>query len=461
SENVIYTNLDVESSKSAQIVKRYQFQTLVRNVDIDAWFDQFLLVSESLNWSDSYSKTQLFLNVDLRVKRFRNLEMNTVRQDFGKDVRWLTSRVKNLVDRINRHCTSNDGFIGDSDARHAFYAALCPTIQERTANHSGLTFSDVAQNALHAEESILSAYNKTTLKPYYWNYKSSKIDLNYCSKLFQTSIDNLKIKLNKKQFQNKTRSENITEQDQTLNASVQWNKDNNGGWKGKKKEPAKDKNDKIIKTPSRPCMVCGDNHWDRDCPHLKSFQEFIKAQKGPVNNTIETFTDDFLNNAANIILDEATQPAETVSLNDIQTHAEVNTTFEKVDDFSEVESLSNFSDDAVEDFHSDICQQSTAAYVFLHVNGKSVMSMLDSGASPRALISMSLLKDLYKKSDVKIFRARPNARIKIADSSTVPIGLCALLTLKMGKIKKKVVASVVPNLSHSIILGTPFLRSIN
>ncbi|RKP15665.1 hypothetical protein ROZALSC1DRAFT_26200, partial [Rozella allomycis CSF55] len=31
----------------------------------------------------------------------------------------------------------------------------------------------------------------------------------------------------------------------------------------------------------------------------------------------------------------------------------------------------------------------------------------------------------------------------------------------MGKIKKKVVASVVPNLSHSIILGTPFLRSID
>ncbi|RKP15788.1 hypothetical protein ROZALSC1DRAFT_26046, partial [Rozella allomycis CSF55] len=31
----------------------------------------------------------------------------------------------------------------------------------------------------------------------------------------------------------------------------------------------------------------------------------------------------------------------------------------------------------------------------------------------------------------------------------------------MGKIKKKVVASVVPNLSHSLILGTPFLRSIN
>jgi len=61
--------------------------------------------------------------------------------------------------------------------------------------------------------------------------------------------------------------------------------------------------------PNRPCLICDEDHWTRECPYKAELRKFFKSSK-----TSAVLTDPFLNPGTNLVASDNASPSQVLML---------------------------------------------------------------------------------------------------------------------------------------------------
>lgn len=89
-------------------------------------------------------------------------------------------------------------------------------------------------------------------------------------------------------------------------------KKRNKGKKKKQEESSPEKsspNPSGDKKPNRPCLICDEDHWTRDCPYKVELRKFFKNSKTSV-----VLTDPFTNPGTNLVASDNASPSQVLIL---------------------------------------------------------------------------------------------------------------------------------------------------